>query len=352
MNLHEIKRIEDASGFVETTPKQAGFHMPAEWEPHQRCWMAWPYREDLWPDLEATQLAYVEVAQAIRRFEPVTMIATPAQMEKAKQLCGGDIDIVTFDINDSWTRDSGPTFLVDGNGSLGGTAWRFNAWGNKHQPWFDDARLGERVLHHEHALAYRSPLVFEGGALHVDGESTVLTTETVVFNDNRNPGLSRAEAEREIQHALGAEKIIWLPGDPTEHETNGHVDGIACFARPGVVLYETNPDPDDPHTKILAENLAALRKAKDARGRSLELVPIEEAYEVEGEGEMFCRSYVNFYIANNGIVAPKYGTATDERIRELLTRVFPDHEIVMVDINAIATGGGGIHCITQQQPAV
>lgn len=336
--------------FVERTPAELGYTMPAEWAPHQRCWMAWPFREDLWRDLEATRDAYAGVARAIRRFEPVAMVAHPEHVESAAALCGPEIDVVAIEIDDSWTRDSGPTFLVDGNGGLGGTAWRFNAWGNKHRPWFSDARLGERILKHAGAAAYRSPLVFEGGALHVDGEGTVITTETVVFNDNRNPGITRKEAEREIRHALGVEKVVWLPGDPDEYETNGHVDGIACFVRPGVVLYETNPDDSDPHSRILKENLAALKHATDAKGRSFELVPIEEAYDVDGEGDVFCRSYVNFYIANGGVVAPAYGTATDERVRALLRDLFPGREVALVDICAIAPGGGGIHCITQQQP--
>jgi agmatine deiminase len=314
--------------------------------------MAWPFREDLWRDLDAARRAYADVARAIRRFEPVTMVAHPDHTASAAGYCGSEIDVVPIAIDDSWTRDSGPTFLVDGRGGLGGTSWRFNAWGNKHRPWFNDARLGDRILHQTGAPAFRSPLVFEGGALHVDGEGTVITTETVVFNDNRNPGITRDEAEQEICHALGVEKVVWLPGDPDEYETNGHMDGIACFVRPGVVLYETNPDDSDPHSKTLKENLAALERATDARGRSFELIPIEEAHDVEGEGDIFCRSYVNFYIANGGVVAPAYGTAADERVRELLSGLYPGRELSLVDISAIAPGGGGIHCITQQQPAV
>lgn len=313
--------------------------------------MAWPYRSDLWADLAATQSAYAEVAKAVRRFEPVTMVAHPEAAEGARRLCGRAIDVIELQINDSWTRDSGPTFLVDGGGELAGTAWRFNAWGNKHQPWFDDAKLAERVLHRTGAAVYHSPLVMEGGALHVDGEGTVITTESVVFNANRNPGLSRRDAERELCAALGVRKVIWLPGDVGDYETDGHVDGIACFVRPGVVLYETNPNPEDPHTPVLEENYKALRRATDAKGRPLELIPIDEAYDVAGEGDLFSRSYINFYIANNGIVAPKYGTPNDERTRRLLAEVFPGYEIAMVDIASIAPGGGGIHCITQQQPA-
>ena len=334
------------------TPRQAGFHMPAEWARHERCWMGWPHRNDLWSNLEATQKAYAEVAQAIRRFEPVTMVAHPNEIDTAAQLCGPGIDVIGIEINDAWMRDSGPTFLVNGAGTLAGTAWRFNAWGNKHQPWFDDAKLGERVLQHAGALTYHSPLAFEGGALHVDGEGTVITTESVVFNDNRNPGLSRREAERELHHALGIDKVIWLPGDVDEYETDGHIDGIACFVKPGVVLYETNPNKDDPHSKVLEENFQVLRKATDVKGRSLELIPIDEAHDIGDRGDVFSRSYINFYIANNGIVAPKYGTRNDERTRQLLTRVFPGRKVILVDINPIAPGGGGIHCITQQQPEV
>lgn len=342
----------DLDCFVGQTPKERGYHMPPEWAPHKRCWMAWPYREDLWRDVDATRRAFADVARAVRRFEPVAMVTHPDHVDSARSYCGPHIDLVEIEINDSWTRDSGPTFLVNGRGGLGGTAWRFNAWGNKHRPWFSDSRLGERILRHAGAAAYRSPLVFEGGALHVDGEGTVITTETVVFNDNRNPGISRDEAEQEICHALGAEKVVWLPGDPDEYETNGHVDGIACFVKPGVVLYETNPDPADPHSRILKENLAALRRATDARGRPFELVAIDEAFDVDAEGDIFCRSCVNFYIANGGIVAPSYGAASDDRTRGLLVSLFPQREVVLVDISAIAPGGGGIHCITQQQPVV
>jgi agmatine deiminase len=278
------------------------------------------------------------------------MVVTAEEHENARQLCGEEIGLQTLPLDDSWTRDSGPTFLVNNRNELAATSWRFNAWGNKHRPWFEDARLADRICSTVSAPVYQSPLVFEGGALHVDGCGSVLVTESVVLNDNRNPGISRREAEQELCHALGVENVIWLPGDYDEQETDGHVDGLACFVRPGVILYETNPDPLDPHTAVLEENLAALRLARDINGKPFELIPIEEAVDSEIVGDVFCRSYINFYIANNGIVAPAYGTPKDEEIREQLEQLFPGRTVAMVDLNDIAPGGGGVHCITQQQP--
>ncbi|MGI9319483.1 MAG: agmatine deiminase family protein [bacterium] len=326
--------------------------MPPEWQRHLRCWMAWPYRNDLWHDLEAAQSGYAEVAKAISEFEPVTMLVDPSARASAEALCGDRVEYFLTTINDSWTRDSGPTFLTHKSGQSAGVCWRFNAWGNKHQPWFDDAKMADKVLRREQLTSYHSPLVFEGGAFHVDGQGTVITTEPVVLNDNRNPGLSRKEAEKEICLALGANKVIWLPGDWDEYETDGHVDGLLAFIKPGVVLFESNPDNSDPHSKVIKENLSALEKSKDASGRRFEIIRIEEAFESRPVGEIFCRSYVNFYIANGGIVAPKYNVPGDQRAREVLQKVFPDRKVVMVDVNDIAPGGGGIHCITQQQPLV
>ena len=326
--------------------------MPAEWVRHDRCWMSWPHRADIWQGtLDRTQRSYAAVAQAIRRFEPVTMIAHPDGVDMAKRLCGPGIDVLPIHIDDSWCRDNGPTFVKNGMGGLAGIAWRFNAWGGKFTPYDDDARLGERLLKQLGVPVYRSALTLEGGAIHVDGEGTLLTTETALLNDNRNPGWTKAEVERELRNALSVEKIIWLPGDENEYITDGHIDGLACFVRPGVVLYETNPDNEDPHHGVLVENLKALKGATDAKGRTIDLIPIEEAFEAEVVGDHFSRSYINFYIANGGIVMPGYGTPGDARAKAVVAEAFPDREVVQVDLRAIAPGGGGIHCITQQQPS-
>ncbi len=333
------------------TPREAGFTMPAEWDRHERCWMAWPHRADLYGKrLPSIQRGYARVAQAIRQFEPVTMLAAREAVEEARQLCGADVEVLPFDLDDAWLRDSGPTFLRHASGKRAGVSWHFNAWGGKHRPWDKDDALAGGLLERLGLSWYRSSLTLEGGAFHVDGEGTLLTTESCVLNPNRNLGWSKKEAEAELKQALGVEKIIWLPGDPGEMETDGHVDGLACFVRPGVVLVETNPYPDDPHAVVLRENLKALEGQSDARGRTLDLLFIEEAADAEATSQIFSRSYINFYLANGGVVMPGFGIEADARVREVVARAYPDRRVVQVDIADIAPGGGGIHCITQQEP--
>lgn len=338
------------------TPLESGFSMPAEWSPHAGCWMAWPSRTDLWGgDVASVQSGYVAVANAIAEFEPVWMVASPDAADAARRACGSAIRVIALPIDDAWIRDSGPTFLTHPSGALAGATWRFNAWGGKSPRYADDARLAGRLLGGLGALAYHSPLTFEGGGLQTDGAGTVITTESVVLNSNRNPGLTKAEATHELCHALGANTVIWLPGDLDRSVvdiTDGHIDGLVTFTRPGTVLFESNPTATGAAAKMLADNRRALELATDASGKRLEILPIDDAYEAQTDHELFCRSYVNFYIANGGIVMPSYGTAGDERARRIVASAFPSHRIVQVDVHAIAAGGGGIHCITQQQPAV
>ncbi|MGA2709314.1 MAG: agmatine/peptidylarginine deiminase [Steroidobacteraceae bacterium] len=337
------------------TPLASGYWMPAEWVRHECCWMAWPSREDQWVDgLAAAQKAYADVARAIRRFEPVRMVAEPHCAERAREECGANIEVIPFPIDDPWMRDSGPTFLAHRDGTRAGTAWRFNAWGGKSPEYADNARLAGRVLKFAGVPGYQSSLCLEGGAIHTDGEGTVITTESVVLNANRNPGISKQAAERELCDALGASKVIWLPGDPDGLHvdiTDGHVDGLISFAKPGVVIYESDPRASGATRQLTADNRCALEEAVDARGRALQIISMEDAYEVQTPHRMFCRSYVNFYIANGGIVMPAYGVAGDARARAVIKAAFPDREIVQIDVTHLASGGGGIHCITQQQPA-
>ncbi len=327
--------------------------MPAEWEPHARCWMAWPHRAELWgASLSRTQQAYAAVARAIAAFEPVRVIAAPEAVGSAERLCGPGVEVLALPLDDAWLRDTGPAFLVGGDGARAAAAWRFNAWGGKFPRCADDARLAERLCERLGLPLYRSPLHLEGGAVHVDGEGSVLTTESCALNPNRNAGLGRADVERELCAALGASVVLWLPGELDPRDvTDGHVDGLACFARPGLVLMETRTDPSSPRAELLAENRRALRGARDARGRAIEVVELEDAWQAERESDAFCTSYLNFYLANGGVVMPAYGIPADARARALVEKAFPDRAVVQVDVRPIAIGGGGIHCITQQQPA-
>jgi agmatine deiminase len=333
--------------------REAGFRMPAEWERHARCWMAWPDRLDLWGEgLAGTQQAYAEVARAIAAFEPVTMIANPDALQNAARSCGPGVDTLGLPIDDAWLRDTGPAFLVRGDGGQAASAWHFNGWGGSFDRFEQDAKLAERLCRHLDLPLRRADLRLEGGAVSVDGEGTILTTESCALHSNRNPGMTRSEVERELCDALGGEKVIWLPGELSAGDcTDGHIDGLACFARPGLVLLETLSDPDSERSKVLRENKLALQGATDARGRQLEVLEMEDAWQADVESDTFCASYINFYVANGGIVMPAYDAPGDEPARRIVSTAFPDHEVVQVDVRKIAVGGGGIHCITQQQPA-
>ena len=326
--------------------------MPAEWEAHERCWMAWPYRTDMWRDnLGATQKAYASVANAIGEFEPVTMLAPPSDADTARRHCGDKVTILPVEIDDSWTRDNGPNFVVNDKGKLAASIFHFNAWGQKHRPWGKDAALGHRLAEYLRIPTFSSTVFMEGGGINVDGCGTVLTTEQCILNDNRNPGLKKDEAADVLCNALGVSNVVWLPGDPDDVETDGHVDGIACFLEPGKILVEICPAKGTARYDNMQANLDAVRGARDAAGNAFEVVTIEEAYEAERRSEIFACSYINFYIANGAIVMPGFGIDRDRDARDQVASLFPGREVVQVDIPDIALGGGGIHCITQQQPA-
>jgi agmatine deiminase len=328
--------------------------MPAEWAPHAGCWMAWPKRLEVWREyLEAARRDYALVARTIARFEPLTMITDIGQEADARRLCGPSVNIVAMPIDDSWLRDSAPTIVVHLDGRRAAAAFTFNAWGGKYHPHDQDATLGERLAALAGLPAYRSKLVVEGGGFLSDGEGTLITAETCVLNPNRNPGWTKAEAEAELRAMLGVQKVIWLPGDVTDTETDGHVDGYVAFVKPATVLCEVVADPQDPRYPIMAENRKVLESETDARGRRFSLVPIVEAPRsaVPDGADGYCRSYVNFYIANGAVIAPAYGLAEDEQALATLRRAYPDRSVELVPLQDLFRGGGGIHCITQQIPA-
>ncbi|OYU04984.1 MAG: peptidyl-arginine deiminase [Pseudomonas sp. PGPPP1] len=335
-----------------------GWWMPAEWSRHAATWMVWPHNQALWETTWGVTLAQVQqdfarVANAIARFEPVKMVVDPSAAAGAKALCGAGIELIEQAVNDSWCRDSGPSFICHPQQGVAGVSWRFNAWGGKSAHDLDES-LARRVLNDLGLECFGTPLGNEGGAIHVDGEGTLITTESVLLNPNRNPGMTKAEVEAIFARLLGIKKTIWLPGDPdhvTGDMTDGHVDGVCAFARPGVLLVDATHDRGSVYAEVVRENRRALELATDARGRRFEMLELFEATDaVDTEAEVFCASYTNFYIANGAIIMPAYGIAADQVAAGVLAQAFPGREIVPVHINHLAHGGGGVHCITQQQP--
>ncbi|MFF4186388.1 agmatine/peptidylarginine deiminase [Streptomyces sp. NPDC001691] len=339
-----------------------GFRMPAEWAPHERTWMAWPGPNVTFPnetELARSRAAWAAVARAVRRFEPVTMVVGPGQAEGARALLGPDIELVERELDDAWMRDIGPTFLTDGTGQLAAVDWTFNGWGAQDwATWEHDAKIGAHVSDLAGARTYTSRLVNEGGAIHVDGEGTVLLTETVQLGPERNPDWTREEVENEIHAMLGTRKAIWLRRGltadypPHGYGTLGHVDIVAAFARPGVVVAHTQPDPAHPDHELCKENVALLRSQTDARGRSLDVVEIPAPTVVADEEGWVDYSYINHYLCNGGVVLCAFDDPRDENAAGIFRRLFPDRTVTLVDARTIFAGGGGIHCITQQQPRV
>ncbi len=339
------------------TPVQSPvhFYMPAEWHPHRCCWMVWPCRAESWPfGLARVHATYAAVVQAIARFEPVKMIAPPEHVEEAARWCGEGVEFVSLPINDTWVRDTGPTFVIDGHGGVAGIDWPFNAWGENRENIVDyqqDALLAQRILELTQISRYAAPFILEGGAIHVDGEGTVLTSEESLLDPNRNPHLSRREIEARLRNFLGIRQVIWLGQGLQDDETAGHIDNLACFVRPGVVAALTCHDPSDSNYTALQDNLHRLRRATDAKGRQLEIIEIEQpARRDDDNGLRLALSYINFYIANGGIVMPTFNDPADNAAIATLTNAFKERQVVPVYALDLFYGGGSIHCITQQQP--
>ncbi len=362
------------SSLIHSTPRADGFRMPAEWEAHAGCWMLWPQRRDTWRNGgKPAQHAFVEVARQISRFEPVTMGVNADQYENARAMLPSRARAVELSSNDAWMRDCGATFVVNDKGETRGIDWTFNAWGGLQKkmyfPWDQDDLVAAKMLEIESLDRYKAPLVMEGGSFHVDGQGTLITTEQCLLHPNRNPDLTRADIEQRLSDYLNVEEILWLPRGVYEDETDGHVDNICCFARPGVVAITWTDDKADPQYERSAEAYDALKSARDARGRPLEVHKIHQPdpmtmtqEEAEGldvvdsaflrpPGERLAGSYINFYIANGGIILPQFNDRRDEDAGRKLAELFPQHRIVGVQSREILLGGGNIHCITQQQPA-
>ena len=328
--------------------------MPAEFAPHQATWMSWPTRESLWSGrLDDAREAWAATARAVAAFEPVTMVCDTGEADDVGRRCGTGVDALECPIDDSWLRDNGPIFVTNDRGEVALVHFGFNSWGGKYLPFDRDARLPEVLASHFGVRRYRAPFVLEGGSFFVDGEGTLLTTEQCLLHPNRNPSMSREEIEEGLRSFLGVEEIVWLPhGLVEDRDTDGHVDGLSQFVRPGVVMVSVSAGAEDPNAPRFEENRTILEVARDARGRRIEVMdgPVNAWVDLEGIGPTVI-PYMNHYLANGAVIVPVGEVPADEPALELLAKAYPDREVVGVPGAWISHGGGGPHCITQQVPA-
>lgn len=330
-------------------------HMPLESAPHLRTLMQWPVSVDVYGarDLAAVQSTIVDIANAISDYEPVAMLAAPSAPGLDSRRFNERIEIWDIPTDDLWCRDSGPTFVKIPDGGLAVAVIQFNGWGNK-QPHRNDARIARRVAARLELPLIDSGVIGEQGGLEHDGAGTMLAHASCWVNDNRNPGLTPGQIADRLGGVLDATKMIWAPGVAGADITDYHIDSLARFVAPGRVLIQIDDeiDPEDPWSVAAHQTLSVLRQATDARGKPLDIIRMPEPVDIRGRGKDFVSSYVNYYVCNWAVIAPRFGDRRiDEEAREILAALYPNRDVVQLDIDALGAAGGGIHCATQQQPA-
>ena len=357
-----------------STPKADNFRLPGEFELHQGCWMAWPERTDNWRlGAKPAQDVFAEVAEAIQQSEPVTVAVSSHQFENARARLHKDIRVVEMTYNDSWLRDTGPSFVVNDQGHCRAVDWQFNAWGGHYNglysAWDDDEKVAMKIAEIEGTDRYRPDFVLEGGSIHVDGEGTLITTEECLLSPGRNPDKSKSMLETLLKEYLNVSKVIWLKRGVYADETTGHVDNLIHYCAPAVVALTWTDDKEDPQYDISKEAFDILSNETDAKGRPLKVVKLhqpgplyltkEEATGIDmtesgmsrEPGDRLAGSYCNFYIGNANIVFPLLDDHYDDKAKATLQGLFPTKKIIGVPAREILLGGGNIHCITQQVPA-
>ncbi len=328
------------------------YRMPAEWESHDACWMAWPCRKTLWQNIEQAKKAYASVAEAISQFELVYMVCHPDDERECQAAVGDYAIVIAWLIDDSWMRDSGPVFVLDEKNNLVCLNFQFNGWGQKFLPYNNDDKIPQRVADYFSLPSVSSSLTLEGGAVHVDGQGLGLTTQQCLLNSNRNPHCDKLSIEKELNYWLGIETLIWLEQGLVDDHTDGHVDEVACFIEEGHVAALITEDKNDANYRVLQNNWMTLNQVQDKWNRTLRVTGLQQPEpRYLKDGTRLSLSYINFYLANNAVILPEFNQVDyDRAAQQTLQACYPDRTIVQLPVMDIFEGGGGIHCITQQQP--
>ena len=327
--------------------------MPAEWETHERTWMAWPSNGytlgETEEDANRARQTWANVANAIIRFEPVTMVVTRADAEIAKEYLDNRVDLVTMDLNDAWMRDIGPTYVRD-NGELVAVNWVFNGWGAQSwASWNFDDKVASAIADVFVTRRVDSPMINEGGGIHVNGQGTILLTETVQLGDGRNSDWTKEQVEAEFHKLLGTNKAVWikrgLTRDYDEFGTRGHIDIVACFSDENTILYHDQQNPEHPDFEVSQEVRRTLEQETNFK-----LIPVPAPKVLTDHEGPVDYSYINHYIVNGAVILCAFNDENDEVAKSILEDAYPGREIVLVDARELFARGGGIHCITQQKP--
>ncbi|MEA5472051.1 agmatine deiminase family protein [Spirulina sp. 06S082] len=334
----------------------SSFFMPDEADRHLCTWMAFSANADIWGREYFTDVQdnLAKIARAIANYEPVKMLVRQEDYDIARAKCGSKVELIIASFDDLWMRDTGPVFVVNEEGEKAAIDFNFNGWGNK-QDHDRDAEVAQFVAQKSGVPLINTKLVFEGGGVEVDGRGTAIVTESCIINDNRNPGWTKADCEEELKALLGLRKIIWLPGIKGADITDGHTDFYARFTSPGVVVVGYDPDRQSFDHEVTKKHIEILRSQTDAEGNKLEVVILEGPTKIRSgyDWDDFAAGYINFYVINGAVIAPEFGDRkADRKAKETLARLFPNRDIIQLNIDDIAAGGGGIHCTTQQEPLV
>ncbi len=343
-------------------PVYSQWFMPDEGEPHKRTWMAFIAADDIWEkrQIPEVQQNLADIAKTIAKYEPVSMLVRKQDKNTAVRLLGGlnrspyPIDLIEFTMNDLWMRDTGPTFVINEKGQKAAVDFNFNGWGED-QDYELDAGVADFIAKKAGVKTMNTDLILEGGCFEVDGQGTAIMSESCILNDNRNPNKSKEEVEYKLKNLLGLDKIIWLKGIKGKDITDGHTDFYARFAGPGTVIVSRDTDQSSYDYRVTRENIDILGSSTDANGNPLKLVIIDTPWHINDRygTKSFAAGYVGYYVCNNAVIMQKFGDAeTDASARKKLSRVFPNHFIEQIAIDGIASGGGSIHCATQQEPEV
>jgi agmatine deiminase len=328
--------------------------MPAEWETHERTLMAWPSNGYTLGETEAeanrARQTWANVANAVVRFEPVTMVVTHVDAEIAKEYLDNRVDLVTMDLNDAWMRDIGPTYVKDQD-ELVAVNWVFNGWGAQSwASWNFDDKVATAIADVFVTRRVDSPMINEGGGIHLNGQGTILLTETVQLGEGRNSDWTKEQVEAEFHKLLGTNKAVWikrgLTRDYDEFGTRGHIDIVACFSDENTILYHDQQNPEHPDFEVSQEVRRTLEQETNFK-----LIPVPAPKVLTDHEGPVDYSYINHYIVNGAVILCSFDDENDEVAKSILENAYPAREIVLVDARELFARGGGIHCITQQKPA-